>query len=129
MAIYGKKMGVFEEEIFLGHYEGDVEEDLFKYYLSNSLNELENIINRKTINNIPKIDEMKWENNTDKLAQKVKDIMLKLDVNYSMTIFPDRNNKIIEHVAINWHTDGKWLYSGGVIISKKFYSYEEIGVY
>jgi hypothetical protein len=123
------KPRIYEEEIFLGHYEGDPEEDLFKYILSNNPDEIEKAINCKIINNFPRLSEVTWEINTAGLAQKIKDLMNKWDVNYSMTIFSDRKDKTMRHVAINWNTDDKWLFYGGVIISNKFFSYEEVGAY
>jgi hypothetical protein len=124
-----KKSDIFEEEIFLGHYEGDPEEDLFKYFLSNNPDEIEKIIGRKIINNFPRLQGVNWKINTEGLAQKVKNMMNKRDVHYSMTIFPDRNDKTIRHIAINWHTNNEWFYYGGIIIAKNFFSYEEIGAY
>ena len=120
---------IFVEEIFLGHYEGDPEGELLKYFLSDDLDEIEKSINRHIINNIPGLREVNWEINTEGLAQKVKDVMSKRDVKYSMTIFSDREDKAISHVVINWHNDDKWLFYGGVIIAKEFFPYDEVGAY
>jgi hypothetical protein len=100
-----------------------------KYFLSDNLNKIFKIINKQIINNFPDVQNLKWELNTERLAQKVKDMMKKWDLNYSMTIFPDRNDEGIKHVAINYHSGNKWLFFGGVIISKKYFSYEEVGAY
>ena len=121
--------GVIEDEIFIGQYEGDPEEDLFKYYLSNNLYEIETLINSKIINIFPKLQEVNWEINTNGLAKKVKDMMNKLNKKYSMTIFYDRNDKNIRHIAINKRTDNEWFFYGGVIIANEYFSYEEVGAY
>lgn len=124
-----KKESVFQEELYLGHFEGDPEEDLLNYFLSNSYEEIEKIINSRIQNSLPSLEKIYWGNNTEGLAQKVKDMMNKWDVKYSMTISPDRKDKTINHVVVNWHNDKEWLFYGGVIISRKYFFYEEVGAY
>ena len=119
-------MNVYYDEIFLGFYENDPEEELLKYTLSNNLDEIEKVIECNIINRFPKLEETDWKLNTDKLAKKVKDMMNKWDVNYSMTIHPDRNEKNINYVAVNWRKDNNWMFYGGVIIAKEFFSYKEV---
>ena len=123
------KTEIFKDELFLGRHEGDNEMELFKYYLSNSLDEIEKVINSKIIDNVPSLREVSWKTNTRGLAEKVKQMMNKWDANYSMTVFTDRRDKSINHVSINQRAGKEWLFFGGVIIAKKFFSYEEVGAY
>jgi len=120
---------IYEEEIFIGHYDGDNVEELIKYYLSNDFNEIVNIINRHIVNKFPDVNQLKWESNTNQLAEKVKNIMNNRNVNYSMAICPDRNDMNIMHVAINFRDNNDWYFFGGVIIQKKYFTYEEVEAY
>jgi len=44
-----------------------------------------------------------------------------------LAIFTDRKDFNIKHVAINYRADNEWLYSGGIIFSNEYLTYEEIG--
>ena len=121
------KTGVIEDELFLGKFEGDIEEISLKYYFSNNLNEIIDIINMRILNRFPNVNTVKWENNTERLAKKVKDKMNYFNVNYSMTISNDKNDINIKHVVINFRSNNEWLFCGGVIISNEYLTYEEVG--
>lgn len=118
---------IYTEEILLGHYEGDNNKEIIKYYLSNNLDEIIQIVNKQIINIFPNKQNIKWKINTDRLAMEIKEIMNKLNTNYSLAIFIDRKNTNVKHVCINYRAESEWLFCGGVIISNEYLTYEEIG--
>jgi len=75
--------------------------DQFTYSLSNSLDEIEKIIYIRTGKNV-KFDNVNWRLNTTNLSPKVKALMNKHNVNYSMTIY---SNSVIvnKRVGNEWY--------------------------
>ena len=119
-------MNVYEEEITLEPHDIGPKERILKYILSNDPEEIEKAVNSKIINVFPELHKLKWQLNTEKLNQKVKDMMNRLDVNYSMTIYTDIECEPVSRVAINWRKDDTWFFSGGVIIANEFFTYEDL---
>jgi len=76
--------------------------DQFTYSLSNSLDEIEKIIYIRTGKNV-KFDNVNWSLNTTNLSPKVKALMNKHNVNYSMTIY---SNSVI----VNKRVGNEWYF-------------------
>ena len=115
------------DEIYLGYYEGDPNERLLKYYLSDDIHEIEDIINKRITNVSVNLKDAKWEYNSNVLAEKVKDMMNKRNLDYSLTFTDDSRYSEIIHVAVNWRKNGEWLFFGGIITEKEFFTYQEAG--
>jgi hypothetical protein len=110
-------MAVSEEIIFLRE-----NRQLWTYFLSNTFDEIKGSIHKETGVIINDIDDTKWEANSD-LSQDVKDIMLRHNALYSMTVYRDND---IDHIVVNKKDDKNWLFYGGVILNGSFFSYDEL---
>jgi predicted ATPase len=93
------KTGCIEEEIFL-----EEQKKYFKYSLSNDLDQIILTINSKTRFNFS-LEDIEWKLNPV-LSKKVKDLMDKYQVNYSMTTYSD---KYYNYLYINKRIDNEWF--------------------
>ena len=49
-------------------------------------------------------------------------------VDFSMTIYTDERSENISHIAVNWRKNDTWFFSGGIIIAREFFTYEDLRV-
>ena len=111
---------LYEEEIIL-EFAG--QENLLKYSLSNSIEEIEKSIYKRIGQNIPNLHEVDWKLNTG-LSPSVKTLMNKYDVNYSMTTYTIEN-AYGRHLVVNRRVGDKWFSFKGAVFEEKFYSSDE----
>jgi hypothetical protein len=102
-----------EEEISVDF--GNGKSKIFKYSLSNNINDIIEAVHKRTGCDTIDLDKIQWEENTG-LSESVKTLMNNNNVNYSMTKEVDG---YMTHVWINKRSDEKWfLYSGNFVKGK-----------
>ena len=87
-----------EEQLILENYP-----DPFTYYLSNNIEDIDKII-YSIIDKKLNLNNIKWQLNP-KLSQKVKDLMNKLNLKYSMTLYTWNG---VRYLVVNMQDNSDW---------------------
>ena len=114
LTTYKHHNGYAEEMVVL-----DETKEVFKYTLSNSLDDIKIAIYARTGCNI-NLNKAAWKLNTG-LSISVKHLMNSHNVNYSMTTDTRKKSRFI---AINMRVGDKWFVTGYDEISGVFYNWE-----
>jgi len=115
-----KQHNVYTEEVVIY----DESKEVFKYTLSNSLDDIKIAIYAKTGYNI-NLNDAAWKLNT-KLPINVKHLMYSRNVNYSMTIGTVKKSR---YIAIHMRVGDKWFITGYDEIKGGFYNWEFLNTF
>ena len=113
-------LGYAEEYIVVEH-DNPKENLLLNYSLSNSLDEIEIAVFRRTGLNV-KLKNACWKINS-KLSISVRYLMNKHHVKFTMTTWQEKDNA---QIVVNMRSDDIWFYTGFTIIKDNIYSWEDI---
>ena len=97
---------------------GNGKTKIFKYTLSNNIEEINKAIQKRTGIDIPDLNDVEWELNTG-LSENVKAVMNDNNVNYSMTTDVDG---YVQHIWVNKRSVNEWYLFYGTIVRGKFNS-------
>jgi predicted ATPase len=97
----GNKFEAVEEKILIKSLS-----EHYKYFLSNSLNEIEKAINGK-LDHFFKLDNEKWIIDPN-IAPEIKELMNKNNVNYSVTFTSDYERDVINIAVYKW-LNNEWF--------------------
>jgi tetratricopeptide (TPR) repeat protein len=114
----------YAEEYIIVNSKNKKESDLLNYSLSNSIEDIKIAIFARAGQNID-LDKAYWRLNTN-LSVSVKHLMNKHQVNYSMTITGNENNR---GIVVNMRSGEKWFVTGYSEINGTFFSWRDMSVF